>query len=94
MSSLVSKMMRLGDLLVECDVNRETREYAERSALASISVHLDSLHMLELRVGDIVVAPNTSAPTPARIIDTEHMRFWKKYRIIQRDDKPFFWPEK
>ncbi|MBP3958377.1 hypothetical protein J8F10_24270 [Gemmata sp. G18] len=78
-----------------------------RSDRGRFYVHPDSLHLLEPRIGDLLV--ETGRLPIARIVDsdvdyisfghniamlfaTEMLRKGRA-RIIQRDGKPFFWPE-
>lgn len=53
-------------------------------------IHPDSLHLLEPRHRDLYL---NTANSPEYWFDNCGYKWHKRYRIIQRGGKPFFWPD-
>ena len=62
-----------------------------------LHVHPDSLHLLEPKAGDVFRGVDASCDNVEyRIFQVGHdtgIRLEAWFRIIQRDDKPFMWPD-
>lgn len=80
--------------------NTEVMNYAsledriKRDCCKPVYIHPDSYHIFEPQVGDMVIASDS---TWCAITVCDHgyadMAKRKEYKIIQRNNKPFFWPE-
>ena len=61
-------------------------------------IHPDSYHIFELKPKDLIVVPDSTIPWEV----SPQGKYWNDseswgptddYKIIQRDNKPFFWPK-
>ena len=66
----------------------KTKLFPDEAFSGKFYIHPDSLPLLEPRVGDIVMDFR-----PALIVREDHLIFHKESPILQRDGKPFHWPE-
>jgi len=56
-------------------------------------IHPESLHLLKPQVGDIYTAPTKYGTYVETVKSLPCPWSTKRHKIIQRDGKPFFWPE-